>query len=146
MTLSQRVVLIRLQKDAVERRFHHECMAKNARENLKAVNKELAKLDAMELKATMKSMKETPPMLSKTAARAGLVKPRVKLHVCKKHGYMLGVSKDGKTEYGPGKACWQCQHRDNGGKGGHKHWQCQQRSAGGEGGYKHSCGKVPYAR
>ena len=47
-----------------------------------------------------------------------------------KDNVVVGWSRDGKTRYGWGYECWQCQHRAGGGKGGHRH----------------TCGKVPYAR
>ena len=54
-------------------------------------------------------------------------RPKMKIT---KDNVVVGWSKDGKTRYGFGYECWQCQHRAGGGKGGHKH----------------TCGKVPYAR
>ena len=90
----------------------------------------------MELKdAAVEVMKER-----KAAAKAAVAKAAAKfmgkskvsegLHKCKKTGGMVGLSKDGKTRYGPGHHCWQCMHRARKGKGGHKH----------------TCGKKPYAR
>ena len=68
--------------------------------------------------------------LQKVAKRLIKGKVREDLHKCKKTGGMVGLSKDGKTRYGPGYECWQCMHRARDGKGGHKH----------------TCKKIPYAR
>ena len=60
MTLSQREVWTRLQKDAMKRRIKYDCLTKKARDDLKAVNNELAKLGARGLEAKAKSMVTSP--------------------------------------------------------------------------------------
>ena len=63
------------------------------------------------------------------AVRARKEGERPKMQVTNTN-HVVGWSKDGKTRFGWGYECWQCHHRANGGKGGHKH----------------TCGKVQYAR
>ena len=63
------------------------------------------------------------------AKRAKKEGERPKMKVTKDN-VVVGWSRDGKTRYGWGYECWQCQHRAGGGRGGHRH----------------TCGKVPYAR
>ena len=108
----------------IARRAKLEQELRDVRMQLKEVAVEMAKErkeKAKEEKAK-KAEKVKKGMLKKTERRS--------LQICKTSGGMVGWSRDGKTRYGPGYACWQCEHRANGKLGGHKH----------------SCGKVPYAR
>ena len=115
----------------IARRAALEQELRDVRMELKEVAVEIAK----ERKEKAKEEK------AKKAARVEKVKEKVKkvmlkkterfsLRICKVTGCMVGWSRDGKTRYGPGYVCWQCEHRANGKLGGHRH----------------SCGKVPYAR
>ena len=108
----------------IARRAALEQELRDIRTQLKEANLEMAKErkeKAKEEKAK-KAEKVKKGMLKKTERRS--------LQICKVTGGMVGWSRDGKSRYGPGFACWQCDHRARGGAGGHKH----------------TCGKVPYAR
>ena len=114
-----------LKSDAlVARRAWLEQELSVVRIQLKAVRVEMAK----EMKEKAKEEKEKK--VEKGKAKVVKKGERISLRICKKNGWMAGWSRDGQTRYGPGYACWQCEHRAKGKPGGHKH----------------SCGKVPYAR
>ena len=114
-----------LKSDAlVARRAWLEQELSVVRIQLKEARVEMAK----EMKEKAKEEKEKK---AEKVKKGALKKTeRVSLRICKTTGGMVGWSRDGKTRYGPGYACWQCEHRARGGAGGHKH----------------TCGKVPYAR
>ena len=114
-----------LKSDAlIARRAVLEQELRDVRMQLKEVSLEIAR----ERKAKAKEEKEKK--VEKVKKGALKKSERVSLRICTTTGGMVGWSRDGKTRYGPGYACWQCEHRARGGAGGHKH----------------TCGKVPYAR
>ena len=118
--------LAELKSDAlILRRAALEQDLRDVRTQLREVNLEMAKERKDKAKAATakaEQVKKAKGMLKKTERRS--------LQICKATGGMVGWSRDAKTRYGPGFACWQCDHRARGGAGGHKH----------------TCGKVPYAR
>ena len=108
----------------IARRATLEQELRDVRMQLKEASLELAK----ERKEKAKEEKEKK---AEKVKKGALKKTeRLSLRICKTTGAMVGWSREGKTRYGPGYACWQCEHRARGKPGGHKH----------------SCGKVPYAR
>ena len=108
-----------------------ECAVEMARERKAKARKEMEAKEVKVAKEKGKVEKEEKKEKAVKVKKGKLKKTeRFSLRICKATGCMVGWSRDGKTRYGPGYECWQCEHRAKGKAGGHKH----------------SCGKVPYAR
>ena len=139
MTLTAMQHLERKEEDALKRKMKYE-QKSEARLDLRAARAEIAKMKKSNLRNEVKGMQKEE--MTKPKAAKGAVEPiikktaikqfvkRAKMTICPKTKAIVGWSKDGTIEYGPGKVCWQCERRAQNKRGGHAH----------------SCGRVPYSR
>ena len=115
----------------IARRAKLECELRDVRMKLKEVAVDLARERRAQAKKEREEKEKKVAAVKEKVKKSMLKKTeRFSLRICKENRWMVGWSRDGKTRYGPGYVCWQCEHRANGKLGGHRH----------------SCGKVPYAR
>ena len=131
MTLTAMQHLERKEADALQRKMKYEQLASEARLDLRAARAEIAKMKKSNLRNEVKGMQKEE--MTKPKAAKGAVEPiikkkaikqfvkRAKMTICPKTKAIVGWSKDGTIEYGPGKTRWQCERRAQGKPGGHAH-------------------------